>query len=225
MNFLQLAQRTARECGISGTGPASVLSQTGEAGRIVNWVNTAWMDIQMLHQDWDWLRTSTSFVTVASQASYTPAQAGTTNFGMWVRDSFRNYLTATGTDAEVYMDFMPYENWRNVYQFGSNRSATSQPKFFTILPNKSVGLGPVPVVGYTVTGDYFTCPTEMAADATIPVMPTHFQMAIIYRAMMSYGAFEGATEVYQRGETEYKKIIRRMENDRLPEFEFGDPLV
>lgn len=192
---------------------------------MVEWFNSAWMDIQGYHQDWGWLRTSTSFVCVSGQASYTPTQAGATNFGMWVRDSFRNYPTATGTPAEIRMNFMEYEYWRDLYQFGSNRTSTSQPAYFTITPAKSIGLGPVPTGDYTVTAEYFTMPTELSASTDTPSLPTQYHMAIVYRAMMMYGAYESAQEVYQRGEIEFKRLLRRMENDYMPEVTFGGPLV
>ena len=50
-------------------------------------------------------------------------------------------------------------------------------------------------------------------------------MAIVYRAMMMYGAFESANEVYDRGETEFGKIMRRMADQRLPEVTFGGALA
>lgn len=224
MNFLQGVQRLCRECGLANSVTA-VTSQSGEALRMVEWFNSAWMDIQGYHQDWGWLRTSTSFVCVSGQASYTPAQAGTTNFGMWLRDSFRNYPTATGTSAEIRMNFMEYEYWRDQYQFGSNRTSTSQPAYFTITPAKAIGLGPVPTGDYTVTAEYFTMPTELSASTDIPSLPTQYHMAIVYRAMMMYGAYESAQEVYQRGEIEFKRLLRRMENDYMPEVTFGGPLV
>lgn len=224
MNFLELTKRLCRECGVNTANLTTVVSQSGEALRMVDWLNAAWMDIQGKHHDWGWLRASTSFATVAGQATYTPAQAGVTNFGSWVRDSFKNYPTATGTDAEVEMGYIGYDAWRHKYQLGSARTATSQPYEFTITPAKAIGLGPVPAAGYTVTADYFASPTEMSLDADIPSLPTHYHLAIVYRAMMMYGAFEAAAEVYQRGEMEYTRLMRRMENDRLPEIMLGEPL-
>jgi len=64
----------------------------------------------------------------------------------------------------------------------------------------------------------------MTADADIPALPAQFQMAIIYRAMMSYGAYEAAPEVYQRGELEFGKLMRRMTADRIPETIWGGAL-
>lgn len=197
---------------------------------MVDWVNSAWMEIQGAHRDWGWMRTSASFVTVASQATYALGTgAGTVgvaaaSFGSWDKETFRCYLTATGTSDEAYLPFMDYEAWRNLYQFGSGRTATNRPVVFTVTPAKSIGLGSVPLVGYTITGDYFAAPTEMAADADVPTLPVQFAMVIVYRAMMMYGAFEAAPEVYQRGELDYKKLMRRMANDRLPNVSMGRPL-
>src|SRR3990172_4996880 len=115
MTFLQLFQRFCRECDV--TASASAINQTGESQRMADWVNAAWMDVQGVYKDWDWLRVSTSFATVAGQATYTPTEAGATNLGAWDRLSFRIYLTATGTSGEVLMDYIPYEMWRDTYQF------------------------------------------------------------------------------------------------------------
>jgi hypothetical protein len=49
-------------------------------------------------------------------------------------------------------------------------------------------------------------------------------MAIVYRAMMFYGGYEAASEVYQRGEQEFVKLMRRMTADRLPEVSFAGTL-
>lgn len=226
MNFLQIVQRTTEKCGIArNTAITTVVSQSGKALEIINRVNEAWQDIQGRHQDWGWLRNSASFTTIASQATYTPTAAGATDFGMWERDSFRNYLTSSGTASEVFMRYMDYEDWRDIYQFSTNRTATSQPRDITILPNKSLGLGPVPLVGYTVTGDYFKAPTEMAVDADTPALATHYHMAIVYRAMMLYAPSDAASEIYQEGEREFRRLMTRIENDYLPEVTLAESMI
>lgn len=223
MTFLQIVKRFCRECGAGQV--TTTVSQSGEALRMVDWVNSAYMDVLGAHQDWGFLRTSTSFASVAGQAAYTPTQAGATNFGRWVRDSVRNYPTATGTTAEVFMEFMDYESWRNIYQFGSNRTATSQPYHVTITPEKALGFGPVPAAGYTITGDYFTAPVEMSGDSATHLIPAHYEMIIVYKAMMFYGGFEAASETYDRGRIEFNRMMSKMRNDYLPDIEFAEPLL
>lgn len=225
MTNLELVQRLAQKAGIArSTSITTVVAQTGKALELVNRVNEAWMEVQGKHQDWGWMRTTASFTTTGGQATYTTAQANATNFGMWEKDSFRNYLTATGTSDEILMSYIDYDAWRNTYQFGTNRTATARPQFVTITPTKSLGLGPVPLVGYTVTGDYYNCPTEMTANADVPSLPVHYHMAIVYRAMMLYAPSDAASEIYEEGKTEFNKLMNRIESDYLPIVRLGGSL-
>lgn len=112
MNFLQLCQRAIIECGVASNQAATVVLPTvvgasGSVGRIVNWINDAWTDIQMDHDDWDWMRSSNilgqgvSFQTVWGRASYplgvNPGNVGVDvdSFGKWDRETLRCFTTAT----------------------------------------------------------------------------------------------------------------------------------
>lgn len=227
MNYLQIIQRTARECGIAGVGPLTALGQTGEAARLVGWVQDAWTDIQTAHQDWEWMRLGASFQTVAGQAVYTPLQCGIPagTFAMWVRDDFRNYLTAGGINGEMEMDYTQYASWRQSYDLGSLKAVRTRPMVVAVTPAKALALGPYPDAGYTVTGDYYTAPVLLTADADTPAMPAAFHMAVVWKACMSYGAFESAVEVYSRGETEFGKLMLRMTTDNLDEMVFPGALA
>lgn len=226
MTFLQLVQRFCRYCGIPGTGPTSVTSQTGELGRMVNFVIDAWNDIQSEHPDWQWMKaTMTPKVTVDLQASYSLSDLAITDFGAWDLNSLRIYKTSDGTVSEDMLIQIPYEVWRSSYQLGVGRTTTGRPTQFAILPDKSIGLGPVPTGDYTLTADYYTAPVALSLDADTPAMPDQHHMAIVYRAMMAYGSYEAAPEVYQRGETEYRRIKNRLETDRLPDVLIGDSLA
>lgn len=225
MNYLQICQRIRRKCRISGSGPTTVVgTQVEEYARILDWANESWMYLQTMRPDWLWMRTSMTFPTVLNQASYTLANIGITDFGNWDTLTFRNYVTATGQASEIDMEYLPYDKWREKYQFGAIRFSPTRPIEFTVTPNLSIGLGPVPIAGYTVTGDYFKVPTEMSTDADIPGIPVQFHMLIVYKAMMYYGASEAAPEVYQEGETEFNKMLARMTVNQLADFELGGPL-
>lgn len=218
--FLDCVQRLAFECGIAGTGPTTVLNPTGQTADLVNWVGAAWLEIQNLHTDWSFMLQSpgVSFTTIAGQALYTPTACGIAagEVSEWKRDTFRNYLTSAGTPSEVQMDYVPYDEWRDLYQIGALRTSQIRPLVFTVHPDQSIGLA-TPLTGYTITGDYYSTPVAFAADDDEPSLPTKFIMAIVYKAMMFYGAYESAPETYNQGEAQYNKFITRMEVGRLPE--------
>ncbi len=237
MNFLSLAQRLVLECGVSGT-LSTTASQTGSLGRIVTWVNQAWQELQTEHDDWDWMLSSNllgagvSFATVAGQASYPLGTAAGTsgvavaNFGKWARDSFRNYTTSVGVSNEMFLDWVPYDTWRDAYMLGAMRTVQTRPVAFAIGPDKSICLGPPPNALYTVTGDFYVAPTLMAVDTDVPALPdAHFHMAIVYKAMMMYAGYESAPEVFQRGQQGYASLLKELEAKRAPEMSFAGALA
>lgn len=302
MNFLAIINRVRTNCDVSGPALTTAQNLSGESLNIANWVNEAWLDIQAQRTDWEWLRKTATFPTVSGQPLYTTAQIGLTDFGMWARDTFRNYanptvtfsiaspcvmmlqshnltvgqtvkpyttgalptglvagttyyvqsvlsadtvtlaaasggvaintsgsqsgthtitsnnaLTFAGLSSEVFMEYLDYDAWRDGYEYGALRQTQTRPMVLTIAPDKSIGLGPFPIAGYTILGDYYSVPSEMVADADIPALPSKFHLAIVYRAMMAYGQYESAPEVFNRGATEFSKWMRRVYADQLPE--------
>lgn len=219
MTYLQLCQRLRQEAGISGTGPTTTISQVGEYKRLCDWIATAWFDIQAIHQDWRFLRATATFTTVASQYGYTTLQAGiaANTFGRWIHGSGRIYKTATGLTSEIFLDWIAYEDWRDLWLFGANRSVEAPPIHFTLGPDDSVILAPKPPVGYTVSLDYYKAPVLLALDADVPTLPfRHDHMIIVYQALKAYASFESAPEVYARADAEYKRLLNRLEIDQLP---------
>ncbi len=231
MNYLQLVQRLKRKCRVSGAMPATLQnSPAEEVARLSDWINEAWTDIQLARPDWRWMRGSVTFQTTQAKPTYSLAEilamdSTFTGFGNWKIDTFRNYVTDAGTASEIFMDYEPYDEWRDTYQFGGFRYAYSRPINFSYSPDFSICLGPVPVSGYTVIGDYYKVATELSADADTPNLPSQFHQAIVYRAMMFYGMSEAAPEVFQEGETEFKRMMARISMHELNQVQIAGALV
>lgn len=236
MNRLALAQRLVLEAGVSGT-LTTTINQTGEFNRIVSWIDTAWEQLQTDHDDWDWMRSSNilgqgiSFATVGGQASY-PLGTGSgtvgvaaSNFGKWDRETFRVFTTSVGFLNETFLDYVPYDSWRDAYMFGAMRTVQTRPVAFAIGPDKSICLGPPPNNLYTVTGDYFVAPSAMSADTDVPVgLPVRWHMDIVYRAMQMYAGYEAAPEVMQRANASHALLLAQMEAQYVPEMVFAGAL-
>jgi len=226
MNFLQLVQRTARECAASGTID-TLVDASGETLLFKDWVATAWQELQTKNPDWTWMRASNllgsgvSFATVNGTYQYPlGAGAGTVGvaaaaFAMWDKDSFRCYTTANGIGDEDLLPWIDYDAWRNGYMVGAQRSVRTRPIVMSIGPGEAVVLGPPPTAAYTVTGDYFTAPSEMSVDTSEPTgLPLPFHMLIVYMAMLSYAGYESAPEVEARAQKKYGPLMRRLERLR-----------
>lgn len=225
-----MAQMLAQKCGISGTGPTTVIGQTGELKRVIGWIGESWLNIQQVRQDWEWMRGSVAFQTVPGQATYTAADAGITDFAEWVMNSkactFRNYLASVGVGSEIFLSYMPYETWRDTYQYGAMRLTKSRPVAITITPDQSIGLGLTPdTAGYTVVGDYFKTPSEMTVDTDVPGLPARYHMLIVYQAMVYYAMYEEDEYLRQMAETQYRRMMASMTIAQLPEVRFGGGLA
>jgi len=93
------------------------------------------------------------------------------------------------------------------------------------MSNNSLGLGPKPTAGYTVAGEYWKSAQTLAADADEPEMPAEIHMAIVYRAMMMYGRFTAAGEVFNDGEQNYRRILTALVRNQTPMVRMGGALV
>lgn len=224
MNYLEICKRVRQEVGVAGTGPSAVTSQTGEYKRIVDWVASAWEDLQNKRTDWLWMNGTFSFVTIADQDTYTASEAGiASRFKRWDRDNLRIYTTATGVADETRLTYLPWEQWRHPFRTGVQTAG--RPTMATTMPNGSLGVGYKPTAGFTISGDYHKSAQSLTADADTPEMPSEYHMAIVYRAMMMYGRYMGANEVYEDGQVNYTRIVRQLAANQAPELQLGAALA
>ncbi len=243
MNLLQLSRRACVECGVASDAAIStvlgtVFGASGSVGRVVNWVGDAWNELQGSHDDWSWMRSSNilgqgiAFQTIAGQASYPlgtgPGTVGVAidNFGKWDPETFRNYSTASGFVNEMFMDEIPFDVWRDSNMLGAMRNVQTRPVNIAVGPDQSLCLGPPPNSQYTITGDYFMAPSVMVADTDLPMgLPTRFHMLIVYSAMKKYAGYESASEVFERGDREFKPMMAQLMALRAPRITFGGSLA
>lgn len=230
MNYLQLVNTARRECGVSGSSTplTTVQNLSGESLRMANWVNQAWVDVQTAKEDWQWMREAVQFNTVTHQQVYSPTDTGVADtFGNWKRDSFRCSSVGQNYADEQLLNYMEYTTFRNLYQYGNMRTTYARPVVVSIVPgsDKSLGFGAIPDQPYVITGEYYKKPVDFSADTDEPAIPDRFQMMIVYRAMMYYGGYEAAPEVFSRGEQEFKRLMNRLNIDQLPTIVSGPPLA
>lgn len=230
MNYLQLAQRLAVECGVTGT-ISTVVGQTGMYAKLINWVNDAWLEIQGMHDNWNWMREPFAFNTVASTGNYDPNSTTNTvtsqlmtDLRYWWPDTFRCQKVSIGVQDEQWLVEWEYQVFRNTYRF--NVQVNGRPVVFAIMPNdKKVMLGQIPDDVYQISGEYQVLPTSLSADTDVPAIPTHLHLAIVYKAMQFYGLYEAAPEVLSKGTTEFSRLMNQLEREQLPGLWLGNPLA
>jgi len=222
MNYLALCKRLRQEAGLSGTGPASVLEQTGEMLRVVDWIDGAYEDVQNLHNSWRFLRTDFDFSTIASTSEYTPAAAGLDDHASWIKEDLRLYSSVADED---FLEYCPWDEFRTTYQFGSRRTQEERPKVVTVKPDNSLRFWPIPDAVYTVDGEYYKAAESMSANDDEPNFPARLHMILVWKGLMYYGTWAAAEESYARGEREYNRVKALLEFSELEDWGHGDPLA
>jgi hypothetical protein len=226
MNFLQLAQRLRQEAGASGNGPTAVTEITGESKRLVDWISTAWLEIQGLHDQWGFMREPFEFQAAQGTGQTTPTQAGLTDFRYWHRETLRCWRTALGITDEQWLVEWEYQVFRDTYRFNQNRDLVGRPLVFAVEPNsKALMFGPLMDVEYTVVGEYQRVPKPFVLATDTPDLQEHQHMVIVYKALEYYGLYESAQEVVVRAQQQYARLISQLEREQLPNVYLGNPLA
>lgn len=225
MDFLDLAQELRKEASVAGTGPTTVVSQTGELGKLVGWINDAWEAIQNEKPDWRWMRADWSYAGSAADQEFTATDASITAFATWWPKTFRCYTTSLGVSDEQRITYKPWDEFRDTYLLGA-RPAASRPAHFTIKPDDSIMLGPIPDAAYTYVGEYQKAATRMAVDADVPTgLPSDLHMLIVWDALVLYGTFQGAPESVIRGNNNGSPIAFRLGRRKGMPIKFGGALA
>jgi len=232
-SYLSICNQTRLECGVTASDLTTLAGVTGKNKQIAQWVSRAWMDVQRKHTNWKWMRSSFSFATVNAQQDYTPAQCGATDFSEWITsesswaaNTMRSRVTSIGYTTELWLGEWLWDDFRNLYTFGAQRTVKGRPVVYAVKPDMSLALGPLPdATSYTIIGDYQKAATALVNDTDIPGLPEQFTDIIMHRAKMMYGQEESAGEVYNAGLADYKRILAELEDNQLPDVNYGGSLL
>lgn len=234
MTFLELVQRLrteSRSTASGSSGPTTVVSQTGVFQTLVNLTAEAWATIQRWSTDWLWLRAKFTLPTVASTSSYAYASAtdvasssAISRFRQWLpfdeygRSNLTIYLTSAGVSGERHLTYMPWGDFRAIYQVGTEQTGT--PINFSITPDLKIILGPTPSAVYTLRGEYQKSNQTLSVDADTPEMPTDYHMLIVWEALRQYAGTVGAAEVWTRADNNARELKTALFRNQSPQYHF-----
>lgn len=223
--YLQLCQRLRQEVSANGTGPTTVGGQTGEYKRIVDWVAEADEEIQRETDEWRFMVGTFSLNTVVGDKSYTAADCTPpiTDMRKWKERRPKCYLLSAGVTDEQELNYIDYEDWYSRYNTGPQ--SNSRPMHWTYGNSGELLIGPAPADVYRISGEYQRVVTTLTDDDDTPIYPAEFHMLPVYLAMMKYGRYTGASEVYSDGERLYYKLLSAMRRTQMPRMNRFIPLA
>lgn len=208
MDFLALCRRTAREAGIPGNGPATVVNQAGEMGRVVGWVAEAWMAIAR-RQLWSWLWESTTVTIPAG----TNSVAGSIPAARYMKDKTYNGATP--------LSYRPWDDFCLMWPtFG-----VGEPSDWTISPDNAIVVNSKPAADLVLSVQRYARPTELAANTDTPPMPAEFHMAIVWRALMDAADYDEAGIARAMAGAKYAEVLGDGLSEGVSNVRLGDALL
>lgn len=242
--FLEICKAVHRKLRIGdyepGSQPSTVTGQTGDLGDVVESVKEAWLQLQMHHRDWRWMRSGVSVTLTANVNIITVAnfQAQNSRFAhvlFYTAQSERRYANIRGdsaiTNPEMQVWFIPWQEFSGGLYTRTPAPTAAQPMFFSEQPNRSVRLYPAPNTPSTGGNWLFSIPCrltpqDLTADGTIPEMPAEFHNIIVWWAV---DVFCRTRTNFDRLSAEAKKEVNRqldkLAADQLPEMVECPPYV
>ena len=214
MNFLALCQRLAFEAGVEGESqPTSVVSQTGELGRVVRWVNSAWLDIQQMH-NWSWMWEHPTLVLTTAASSI----AGTVGADRYDRESA--YFD-DGSPAKRLLTYQPWQEFRESWRVLAQNDGVT---VWSVRPDFTLVFNAAASANKNIDLERWMVPTELAADADTPGMPSDLHEVIVWRALVKYANFDEARVQRDTAIDEYKSKMGALMRRCLPVMSLGGPL-
>lgn len=223
MNFLKLCKRVYIEGGISGD-IVSTQNQTGEALRVVTWVNAAYTEI--LNDQglvWNFVHKSAVKPLTIGKGTYSASDFSLPSLVQWDTKSMRVAVNSNFSD-ETFLAPLRFPEFRDQWLFSSRRIVTSRPLNVSVDTATNLRIAPLPDQPYNLIFQYLNVPSELIDDTDEPVIPARFQLAIVWKALRAYGMYESAPEVVARADMEYKTVMQQLQFDQSPEVIVGSPL-
>ena len=242
--FLEICKAAHRKLRIGdyspGSQPSTVVGQTGDLGDLVASVNEAWLQLQMHHRDWRWMRSSVSMtltpnVNIISVANFRVQEPRFAQILFYTAQSERRYANIRGnsspTNSEMPVWFIPWQEFSGGVYTRTPQPPASQPMYFSEQPNRSVRLWPAPSTPSSGGNWLFSLPCrltpqDLTLDADVPEMPAEFHNILVWWAV---DVFCRPRANFDRLSAEAKKEINRqldrLAADQLPELVECPPYV
>src|SRR5690554_604790 len=216
MNFLELCKVLRREIGYSGSGPVAVTGQTGQSQREVAWTEDAWLAIQRDRPNW-------RFMAVEFSQPFT-AGAALVALGSDARALNKNTLVSFRADGQrSFPEVVEIEALQALRR--ENPTVTGALSIAALDGGGNVQLYPTPQFDGTIHGTYQRRPVMITDNLDEPAMPEEYHMAIVWRALMTGAAYEGAQNLYLSAQANYIELMNRLTQDQLPQMKMPGPLA
>ena len=188
--FLEMVQDLHFESGAAGLQPIDTTGQTGEADRLVRWVQKADFYWQSRWSNWTFMHTSLSpgFRTIQGLDTNPPD-----DLQSWDFETF--FIRENADEGWVPMTVNEYDQVRT----RPPETETGLPLEVWIMPDKTLRFLPMPDAAYEFRADYYRRPARLENSGDISRIPDEFIPTVVLGTALGYAAdYEDAPELKRK---------------------------
>ena len=194
MNFLEIVKKANIFSGLQGEID-SVLSVRGLQKTLVEFVKTAYIDIQNVSEFWSWRYKSVIIPWNSSSTLYTDSTVE-----KWTK------LFYDGSNLK----FIEYEDW-----IMDPPTTVSVHQSFTIVPESNgIIINPVGSA-MLVNARAYRSIDELSTNTQVPIIPTGYQMIIAYKAAIDMADLLGNYDIFQLNTGKYDVLLGQLKRRSL----------
>lgn len=217
MTNLELCQALRGDCSIQGEGPTSVIGQTGIYAKLVRWVKEAYVEIQALPHDYDWMRAEMALPLLAGTGTYDLLSGAS-----WNRPDVRRFMSNNSwlvSPSGVRSRVLVIDHAKMLRDWPLT-TTVGTPSVVTIRPNRTVTFNFVPSTSFTWNVEAKLTPESLSAGDHVPSMPEQHHDAIVFKAKMKYATHDGDMELWKAARSEFNGAMSRLIIETVPAIEW-----
>ncbi len=210
MNYLEIARAVRAQSGISGEGPSNVNETVGIYGDVLRWVREAYNEIQTEYENWNFLHVN---YAMTLPNLFLEMSMPTEGVRVIAKETFV-WQFQLGDKNRI--QYVPYSVWKIKDEFALKTPKIEEPSYVTILPNGNLLFNSRFAEELLISFEGYREPAVMVNSTDIPIFPAQYHDLIQFKALMKYGAYYNAQEVYKANEIAYKNLLSKMKYSELP---------
>jgi hypothetical protein len=214
MTFLEIVRAERLLSGMQGTGPSTVVDAQGIEELLVRFARDAYVDIQNLREEWDFLVAKDSFNTVVGQTEYSLLNIFGTSTPDFKKYNVDSFIITDANGKKVYLENISRESMEAISMNNTNEKIPS--KFAVDEMNAYLILDPIPDNLYTIAFRLWRNPEILLTDTQVPSIPPAFHQLIVYKAIEKLSVYLTSPELFTNYAAETAKMQGQLMRMYIP---------
>ena len=212
MNTLALVRKVCNRAGFER--PNSFSALTPEQSDAKEWVQDAWVEIQLSCLEWSFLKKRKEVVVSSGKATYSKTELSLPLLRRWLEGN--SFIQETGVGSKKRKITLISHD--DMVLFKELDEKIGVPAYYSTDISGTLFLFPTPDKGYLFTANYYEKPTVLEDEQSVPACDDEHHMAIYNLAMHTYSISDNDPELEQQSFADFNVAMSKLDSAHCPQF-------